>query len=138
MNFPEAPHDEALQVYDLTKETLGTMDFETFEQTCTALAVAGTVALFRFLESQGYDYWLQKMSYSSFRPPRSSKKFDASLIEKLKQFVEVDFCQETKVIQHLEPYQLRLLSKIHDGETVLPADARVVYNDDGTAQETPE
>jgi len=42
------------------------------------------------------------------------------LIEKLKEFVEISFCEEKKVIQHLQPYQLRLLSKIQDRETVLP------------------
>ena len=69
------------------------------------------VLLFRFLECQGYDYWLHKRAYSSFKPTQQAKKFDTNLIEKLKEFVEISFCEEKKVIQQLSPYQLRLLSK---------------------------
>lgn len=101
---------------------------------------ADIVLLFRFLESQGYDYWLQKMAYPSFRPPKSSRKFDATLIEKLKRFVEVGFCEETDVIQHLEPYQLRLLSKVEDSENVLPSGILAEYGSskEETKEETKE
>ena len=44
------------------------------------------------------------------------------LIEKLKEFVEISFCQEKKVVQALQPYQLRLLSKITEREAVLGRD----------------
>lgn len=76
------------------------------------LAAADVVLLFRFLGSQGYDYWLQKQTHSSFRVPDHGQKFNAALLEKLKGFVEISFCQEKKVVEHLEPYQLRLLSKM--------------------------
>lgn len=88
------------------------------------LVAADVILLFRFLESQGYDYWLQKSAYPSFKPPiKQSSKFNCSLIEKLKEFVEINFCEEKKVIQHLEPYQLRLLSKMEGRSTVLPPPA---------------
>jgi hypothetical protein len=44
------------------------------------------------------------------------------LIEKLKEFVEVNVCQEKKLIEKLEAYQLRLLSKVQNQEEVLPKD----------------
>lgn len=88
------------------------MDCEEFEQTCSVLIAADVILLFRFLASQGYDFWLQKQAHSSFRIPGTGQKFNAGLFEKLKSFVEVSFCQEKKVVQQLEPYQLRLLSKL--------------------------
>jgi hypothetical protein len=54
---------------------------------------------------------------------RQSSKFNCSLIEKLKEFVEINFCEEKKVIQHLEPYQLRLLSRMEGRSTVVPPPA---------------
>ena len=56
---------------------------------------ADIVLLFRFLESQGYDYWLQKIAYPSFRPSKSSRKFDATMIEKFKRFIEVSVRRQT-------------------------------------------
>jgi len=41
------------------------------------------------------------------------------LIEKLKEFAEVSFCEEKKIIQDLQSYQLRLLSKVQ-GENPTP------------------
>lgn len=96
------------------------MEFEEFEQTCSLLVAADVILLFRFLECQGYDYWLHKQAYSSFKPAQQAKKFDTNLIEKLKEFVEISFCEEKKVIQQLSPYQLRLLSKSQDKKPAPP------------------
>ena len=49
------------------------------------------------------------------------RKLDKSMIESLKEFVEISFCEEQQVISELQPYQLRLLSKVQDAELVLPA-----------------
>jgi hypothetical protein len=76
------------------------------------------------------------MAYPSFRPPKSTRKFDATLIEKLKRFVEVGFCEETDVIQHLEPYQLRLLSKVEDSDNILPSGILAEF--DSSKEETKE
>ena len=75
------------------------MDAEEFVQTCSVLMAADVILLFRFLASQGYDFWLQKLAHSSFRVPNKGHQFNASLFEKLKSFVEVSFCQEKKVVQ---------------------------------------
>jgi hypothetical protein len=92
------------------------MPYEEFEQTCALLAAADVVLLYRFLGCQGYDYWLQKLAYSTPRNPKLSPHFHTTLLEKLKEFVEVSFCEEKNVIQGLRPYQLRLLSKVADRE----------------------
>jgi hypothetical protein len=42
------------------------------------------------------------------------------MIETLKEFVEISFCEEQQVISELQPYQLRLLSKVQDANDVLP------------------
>lgn len=112
--------------YGLTKESIKAMEFEEFEQTCSVLVAADVILLFRFLECQGYDYWLQKLAHSSFKPTTQPQKFDTTLIEKLKEFVEITFCEEKKVIQQLQPYQLRLLSKFSNKKPTLATETEHV------------
>jgi len=115
IGFPEQPMADQLGEYDITIESIKNMEYEEFEQSCSVLVTADVVLFFRLLESQGYDYWLQKQAFASFMPSkRETRKLDKSLIEKLKEFVEISFCEEKKVIAELEPYQLRLLSKVKD------------------------
>ena len=119
----EQPFRDQLADYGLTPEAVRGMPLEEFEQTCSVLAAADVVLLFRFLASQGYDFWLQKQAFASPRDPRQSPHFHTALIEKLKEFVEISFCEEKKVVQALQPYQLRLLSKVTEREAVLGRDA---------------
>ena len=119
----EQPYQDQLADYGLTQEAAKDMEYEEFEQTCCLLAAADVVLLFRFLGSQGYDFWLQKQAFASPRNPKRSPHFQTSLLEKLKEFVEISFCEEKKVIQGLQPYQLRLLSKVTDRETILASHA---------------
>ena len=112
--WPRAEYDEQLGDYGLSVDSVKEMEREEFEQTCSVLIAADVVLFFRLLESQGYDYWLQRRANCSFMPPTQSEKFDKLLIEKLREFVEINFCEEKKVIQSLEPHHLRLLSKVQD------------------------
>ena len=61
------------------------------------------------LEDQGYDFWLEKVTF----PTATSSILNLSipLLEKLKHFIEVDMCKETKGVTFLNPNALRLLSK---------------------------
>lgn len=68
MNWLAQPYESQLEEYGLTKESVKAMELEDFEQTCSVVVPADVVLLFRFLECQGYDYWLQKQAYSSFKP----------------------------------------------------------------------
>jgi hypothetical protein len=58
MIWPEEPFEDQLSDYGLSKEAFKTMELEEFEQTCSVLMAADVVLLFRFLGSQGYDFWL--------------------------------------------------------------------------------
>ena len=58
--LPEQPFEDQLVEYGLSRESLKSMEFEEFEQTCSMLIAADVVLLFRFLGSQGYDFWLEK------------------------------------------------------------------------------
>lgn len=87
------------------------MEAEEFLQTSALLAAADPALLFRVLCRFGFDYWLQQLAYATPVNPKTSPHFSTSLIERFKQFVEVDFCQSQQGIQGLAPYQLRLLSK---------------------------
>lgn len=40
------------------------------------------------------------------------RHLDKNMVEALKEFVEISFCEEQQVISELEPYHLRLISKI--------------------------
>lgn len=63
-------------------ETIKAMDYEEFEQSCLFLVDVDSVLLFRLLESQGYDYWLQKQAFASFMPSRhESRKLDKAMVE---------------------------------------------------------
>jgi hypothetical protein len=44
--------------------------------------------------------------FSSFKPLKSNKsdRFDKNIIEKLKEFVEINYCQEKKIVSQLMPY----------------------------------
>jgi hypothetical protein len=106
--------------YNLTRESIQEMDLEEFVQTCAMLASTDVVLLFRLLEAHGYDYWLQKIAFASPKNPKESPHFHTSLLEKLKEFVEVNFCEEKPVVGSLSPYQLRLLSKVSNPQSVLP------------------
>jgi len=41
-------------------------------------------------------------------------------MEKWKDFIQINFCEEGVAIQHLQPYHLRLLSKVENRLEVLP------------------
>ena len=69
------------------------MQLEEFEQTCACLAAADSVLLVKFLSHFGYDYWLQRQAFLTGINPKQISCFSTSLIEKFKEFVEVDFCQ---------------------------------------------
>lgn len=60
IGFPAQPYEDSLTEYGLAADTIKAMEYEEFEQSCSVLVAADVVLLFRLLESQGYDYWLQK------------------------------------------------------------------------------
>jgi len=66
------------------------------------------------LEHQGYDLWLEKVRHPTYLPPDDGLNNSArlSLLEKLKTWVEVDLCKETKSVLSLEPSSIRLLYKM--------------------------
>lgn len=71
------------------------MDDEEFVGSCSILVATDVVLLFRLLESQGYDFWLQKQAFASFMPSkREPRRLDKNMIEALKVFVEISFCEE--------------------------------------------
>lgn len=66
------------------------------------------------IESQGYDFWFQQVTYPTYLSPDSKDQRVSSIqiLEKLKAFIEIDMCRETKGVQTLNPCDLRLISKV--------------------------
>lgn len=78
-----------------------------------ALLVDTDVKLFMMvLETQGYDFWFEKVAYPTYIPQNDKQAVNIALLEKLKTFIEIDMCRETKGVQTLNPSELRLLTKL--------------------------
>lgn len=76
------------------------------------LAEADVREFLRLLESQGIDAWLQRVFYASpIIPEAANKKVTITGLEKLKAFIEVEMCKESKGVVALHPSTLRLLYK---------------------------
>lgn len=86
----------------------------------------------RLLESQGYDLWFQRAFHSSFIIPESSSRLiSIKLLEKLKYFIEVEMCKETKSVVTLQPNSLRLLTLLGLRPSEMPEDKQPLnYYDD--------
>jgi len=77
------------------------------------LAEADVREFVKLLESQGYDLWLDRAFYSSYIiPDASNNRITIQALEKLKAFIEIEMCKESKGIVNLHPSTLRLLSKV--------------------------
>ena len=75
IDWMEQPFLDQLADYGLTLEAISGIMYDEFEQTCSLLAAADVVLLFRFLGAQGYDYWLQRQAFASPRKPLQSPHF---------------------------------------------------------------
>jgi hypothetical protein len=83
-----------------------------------------------FLESQGYDLWLEKVAYPTYLVEKlTNVKINVHILEKLKTFIENDMCNETKGVVALYPTNLRLLSKVNS-KNLSDTEKPVNYFDD--------
>lgn len=69
--------------------------------------------LIRLMQSQGIDLWMHRAFFlSSEIPAAANAKVTIHALEKLKAFIEVELCKESKGIVALHPSMLRLVSKV--------------------------
>lgn len=66
ISMPSKAYEEALGNFECTKESIKAMDYENFELMCRTIAEGDVILLYKLLESQGYDCWLQKVAHPSF------------------------------------------------------------------------
>ncbi len=80
---------------------------------CSLLVEADVKLFMTFLEDQGYDYWFEKVTYPTFEAQSAKQAENIGLLEKLKAFVEIELCKESKGILALSPSSIRILSKLN-------------------------
>jgi hypothetical protein len=105
--------DTLLDDFGITAEALRSEPIEDFLGKCLTLAEANVKDLYKLLESQGYDLWLQRICYPShIIPEAANKRITIHALEKLKAFIEVEMCNESKGVMLLHPNGFRLMSKM--------------------------
>jgi hypothetical protein len=62
------PHDDKLEDYELTREAIRAGTLEEFMEKCQILIQTDILLLFKLLETQGFDMWLQESAYATVRP----------------------------------------------------------------------
>jgi len=107
------PSDTLLDDFGITAEALKSEPVEDFLGKCLTLAEANVKDLYKLLESQGFDLWLQQVFYPSYIiPEAANKRITIHALEKLKAFIEVEMCKESKGVMVLQPNGFRLMSKM--------------------------
>lgn len=75
-----------MEDYGLTKSGIKEMELEVFKELCLTIANADSLVLFKFLQSQGYDVWLEQRAYSTILPAAHNwtnvESSDMNLIDK--------------------------------------------------------
>lgn len=121
---------ETLGDFGFTIEAIRALAIDAFITQCDSLVTADVVTFYQFLESQGYDMWLEQRAYATLLPvehtwlPGGKSKVDLidhGTIEAIKDFAEVNYCAAEKVIADLQATDLRLRSKCVDEENKLKA-----------------
>jgi hypothetical protein len=99
---------------DLTGDKIKEMPLDSFIGMLRCLAETKIEEFIKFIESQGYDIWFNSRAFhAGYRiPEESDKRITINNLEKLKQFIEVELCKESKGVVALHPSNLRLLSKL--------------------------
>jgi hypothetical protein len=65
------------------------------------------------IESQGFDFWFLRAFHASYIIPEScNKMITITMLEKLKHFIEIEVCKESKNVVSLQPSTLRFLTKV--------------------------
>lgn len=113
MTLPPAEGSDSISLEDmaLTADTIKAMSVEDLEDSLLTVIMADSTLFVRFLYSQGYDLWLTQTRFPS-KPSVAELAMmcNISLLEKLKQLVEIDMCQEQKLVTSLGAHQLRVTS----------------------------
>ena len=75
---------------------------------------------------------MERAFFGSYKiPDRANKLISINLLEKLKQFIEIELCKESKGIVNLHPSTLRLAQKAHiEIESLKPSERPINYYDD--------
>eukprot|EP00347_Sterkiella_histriomuscorum_P020695 403336831 len=108
----ELPQSQLLEDFDITKDSIKESSLEEFLMKLQQLVDTDVKLFMMVLETQGYDFWFEKVSYPTYIPQNDKQAVNIALLEKLKTFIEIDMCRETKGVQTLNPNDLRLLTKL--------------------------
>ena len=121
-----------LEDFGITFEAIKEGSLEEFVMKCSMLAEADMKEFVKLIESQGFDIWMERAFFSSHQiPERANKLISINLLEKLKSFIEIQLCKESKGIVNLHPSTLRLPQKVHiDISELTPKDKPINYYDD--------
>ncbi|CDW79829.1 hect domain and rcc1-like domain-containing protein [Stylonychia lemnae] len=106
------PNSQLLDDFELTKSSIKNEGLEEFIMKCQMLVETDVKLFMMILESQGYDFWLEKVAYPTYLVENDQQAVNIPLLEKLKTFIEIDMCKETKGVVALSPNELRLLTKM--------------------------
>lgn len=96
------------------------------------LAESDVKQFYRMIESQGFDFWFHRAYHNSFIIPEAcNRMITINMLEKLKHFIEIEVCKESKGVVSLLPSTLRLLSKLDIRPEDLPESERPInyFND---------
>ena len=102
-----------LEDFGITQQTIKDSTLEDFVSRALMLAESDVKQFYRMLESQGFDFWFHRAYHNSFIIPEAcNKMITINMLEKLKHFIEIEVCKESKGVVSLLPSTLRLLSKL--------------------------
>jgi hypothetical protein len=73
LNLPTIP---ILEDFDITKESIKNSTIEEFLGKCSLLVETDIKAFMMLLESQGYDFWFEKVAYPTYVPEPKSGQGD--------------------------------------------------------------
>ena len=121
-----------LEDFGIIQQSIKEGSFEEFMSKALILAEADVKQFYRLLESQGFDFWFHRAFHACYIiPEMCNKMITINMLEKLKHFIEVEVCKESKNVVSLLPSSLRLLSKVHIRPEDLPEDQRPLnyFND---------
>ncbi len=121
-----------MEDFGLTYEGIKESTYEEFVSKCMMLTEADIKEMIKLLEGQGFDLWMERAFFGSYKIPDKSHKLVAiNTLEKLKAFIEIQLCKESKSIVNLHPSTLRLAHKLNIDYNGLPPNEKPInYYDD--------
>lgn len=115
------------------------MNLETFTESCNTLAIADVRLFFKLIESQGYDLWLTKAAFPTYKYKHCVKnEIQIHLLEMINELVERKICCESPVVAKLKANKVKLISMIGQHVTSVNSEPINYYDDRRLEDDYPE